>query len=777
MKTIRTILRNSLKLKHSSAINLIGLSFGFAILLAIVFFIREELRYNKFHENLEHMYCIFTHDDRQTDKRGWNESVPALPAALRKEYPEVVDAALIENGTTTFLLSSEDKKFYEEIQLAESNVFNIFSFPIKLGTIPAEVTDNRILALSEKMAAKYFGDQNPVGKSLVINNKDPFTVVAVFKDIPKNSSVRFDIWAPIGLMEEREEGYLDTWYNLSFHAYVLLDEHTSYTEVNKKLINRVQQSNPDSHERAQLYPFKDLYLEAWGRKKGVNMMVLIASVILLIITLNFINLQSAEAFKRIKDFGIRKINGAHPSFIYRLLTGEAMIYVIISLVIGTALTFIFSDYLLNMIGKQEIDHPIISLQSIGIISAIGFIIATISGLIPGMTIMSISPNNSLKEKISEKVSVNRMRYIFTCLQFGMTISLIVCLIVTNKQVNFLRNKNLGFNKEHVAYINLRGELTEKYDLLKKELDRNPDIESSSIASRSPIGIYWNGGGWDWEGKPEDFDPQITFIETDEYFQETFDIEMTEGDFFRSETPGVVINKTFANMVAPDGSAINKILNYEDLGISVPVTGVINDFHFKPLNRKIGALMMIPQLGFDNMKYLFLRLSPDKIRNSLQFVENTVTKLNPDFPFEIHFLDADFDRLYKREEKLRNQMMFFSIIAMLISCMGLWGILIFSLKQRTKEIGIRKVNGARIVEIMSMLNKQFILLVAFAFVIASPVAWFLMNKWLQHFAYQTNLSWWIFILAGILTLGIALITVSWQSWRTATRNPVEALRYE
>lgn len=774
---INTLLRSYLKLKHSSLINLVGLSLGFAILLAIIFFIREELLFNKFHDNLENMYCIFTHDDRQTDKIGWNESVPALPAALREEYPEVLDAALIQNGAETFLVSTDDKKFYEPVQLTEPNVFNIFSFPIKLGAIPQEVKDNRVLALSEKATEKYFGDQNPVGKQLLLNNGDPFTVIAVFEDIPENSSIRFDIWAPVGLLEERWEGYLTTWYNLSFHAYVLLDEHASYTLVNTKLIDRIQQSHPDSHERAQLYPFRDLYLERWGKKKGVNMMMLIAAIILVIVTLNFINLQSAEAFKRVKDFGIRKINGARSSYIYKLLIGEALIYVFIAILVGVTITHFFSDYLLSIIGKQNTHVHIISLQSIVIAATIGFIIAILSGLLPGLTIISVSPNNSLKGKIREKLGVSKMRYAFTCLQFCMAIGLIICLIVANKQVHFLRTKNLGFEKEYVISIRLRGELREKYDLLKKELDRNPSIVSSTVASRSPIGIYWNGGGWGWEGKPDDFDPQVTFIETDEYFQETFGINMKEGEYLTSEVPGVVINKTFANMVAPKGSALNKLLKNEGEGITVPVAGVIDDFHFKPLNRKIGALMLIPRLGYDEMKYLFVKISPTDIKNSLSFIETTVAKLNPDFPYENKFLDAEFDRLYKGEERLRNQMMFFSIMAMFISCMGLWGILVFTLKQRTQEIGIRKVNGARVYEILRMINTQFLKMVAIAFVIACPVSWYLMDRWLQNFAYKTDINWWVYSLAGLVSLAIAFITVSWQSWKAARMNPVKALRYE
>jgi putative ABC transport system permease protein len=403
--------------------------------------------------------------------------------------------------------------------------------------------------------------------------------------------------------------------------------------------------------------------------------------------------------------------------------------------------------------------------------------ALFSGLIPALTIKSVSPTNSLKDKVSDKISVKKLRYIFTAFQFCMAVTLIICLLVTNQQLNYLRNKNLGFNKEQLLYIRLDGNLYEKRDALKQSLEQNSNIINTSLTTNSPIGIYWNGGGWEWEGKEEGFDPQVTYIETDNNFQETFGIEMAEGDYFKSTQAGVVINQTFANMIAPGESALGKLLILTYQEVEIPVIGVIKDIHFKPLDRKIGALMFIPGMGFEKMRYLFVKIAPNEMDKTLAFVKNTVRNLNPDFPYEHHFLNDDFARKYKSEERLRNQMTFFSLIAIFISCIGLWGILVFIVNQRIKEIGVRKVNGAKVYQILSMININFLKWIGISILIACPIGWYFMQRWLEKFAYKTTLSCWIFALAGVLALGIAILTVSWQSWRAAMRNPVEALRYE
>jgi putative ABC transport system permease protein len=777
MSKIKSIIKNSLQLKRSLLINLIGLSVGFAVIISIAFFVQEEKAYNQFHKNIDDLYCIFTIEPNTNNSIGWHESVPALPEALRNEYPEVVNAALAQSSKKNMLVQYGENKNYENIQMAEPNLFHMFSFPLICGEIPKKTNETHIIALSRKMATKYFGNEDPIGKPITIDNKDKFTVVAVYKDMPQNSSINFDFWIPIEVIEEIEPGYLDTWYNLSFNAYVLLQPGASYANVNKKLFNRIQQSNPASKDKVQLYPFSKLYLDAWGHKKNVRTMSLIGLVVILLVCLNFINLQIAEVFKRVKQFGVKRINGASNHHICIQLFSETLLQTILALGSGIIISYIGKPYLLHLINKPDTGGSLLTGFTTTVVLICVLLLSSLSGFIPALTIKSVSITNSLKGKISEKISTQRLRLIFMTIQFSLTIIFIASLMITTKQVHYLENKNLGFNKEQLLYIRLDGDLYGKRDVLQQTLEQNANITSTSLSSHSPIGIYWNGSGWEWEGKDAGFDPMITFIETDKNFNETFGIEMASGDYFKSDKPGVVINKTFAQMISPDENVLGKFLTNKDQNVNIPISGVIEDIHFKPLNREIGALMIIPEMGYQNMKYLFVKVSPSNMGQALDFIEKTVKELNPDFPYWHHFLDDDFARLYTREQTLRSQIGFFSILAILISCMGLWGIMVFVVKQRVKEIGVRKVNGAKISEVLLLLNRDFVKWVAIAFIIATPITWYAMHKWLENFAYRTNLSWWIFILAGVFTMVVALFTVSWQSWKAAIRNPIEALRYE
>ncbi|GET34145.1 ABC transporter permease [Prolixibacter bellariivorans] len=779
LQFLKSAVRWNLKNKTGTYINIVGLSVGLAVILLLLNIVGYEKSFDKFNHRLDDIYCIVTKDQHSgSSPIGWNESVPALPRAMMNEFPEVEQASLVQNGKRTMQFKIGNQIFKEKVQFASPNLFKIFSFPLLSGNIPAESTEKNILALSKSSATKFFGNTNPLGKLITINNKYEFRIVAVFDDIPKNSSLRFDCWAPIGFLPELNQfpNYLNTWYNLSFQSYVLLAKGASPENVNKRLKGRIIQSNPDSQAESQLYPYSNLHTVLYGRNKRIKMVSAIAVIIFILISINFINLKTVDTFQRIKEFGIRKINGAGKGYIFKQLMLEASLVIIVSAALSLFIIYFSIPTLKNLTGISGTLTGIFTPASIVMFLVSGGLIALISALIPSLTLRSNSPVNSLKAKVNETISVSRLRTILSGVQFGLAIGLIICTLFTIKQLSYLRNFDLGFNKEQIVRVDLQGPLQSNYKVLQDELRKNPNILSSTAASRNLTGIYWNGDGFKWEGKPANVDPLITFIETDDNFCKTFDIKMLDGDYFKTRKPGaVVINKTLADIISPDGNALNKKIIRDTLELEV--TGITNNFNFKPLNRSIGPLMFIKEAGLDNMRYLFVKIAPTHVSGTLGNIEKTVKKLNPDFLFSYHFLDDEFAKLYNGEERLQKQLSLFSFIAIIISVMGLWGILLFVIQQRTKEIGIRKVNGANVSEVMTLLNKDFIKWVSIAFVIATPIAWFAMHKWLENFAYKTSLSWWIFALAGILALGIALLTVSWQSWKAATRNPVEALRYE
>ncbi len=779
LQFLKTIFRRSLKNRVVTYINVIGLSAGLIVILMLTNVIRYEKSVNKFHERISDIYCIVTRDQHSgSNSMGWNETVPVLPKTMMEEIPEVEHAALVENGQDYFQFTIGNKIYKEKIQFTSPNLFKVFSFPVLSGKIPLESKEGNIIALSKSLAQKLFGDKDPVGELIKINNNYDFRVVAVFNDIPDNSTIRFDCWGNIEFLRElyHAENYLDTWYNLAFQSYVLLADGASAERVNEKLKGRIIRSNPDSQAESRLYPFSELYTGLYGRNDRIKMVGVIAVIIFILVSINFINLKTVDTFQRIREFGVCKINGAGRGFLFRQLISESGVVLLLSVILALLIAYLSFPVLKNFIGINGEQSGIISTKSIIILLAIVGFIAIVSALIPSLSLRSGSPVNSLKSKVNETMGVSRLRKILTGVQFGLAIGLIICTFFTVKQLNYLKSFNLGFNKEQMVCIDLQGPLQTNYDMLQDELQKNPNILYTTAASRHPIGIYWNGDGLEWDGKPENVDPLVTYIETDEHFCETFDIKMLEGDYFKTRKSGVVvINKTFADIISPGGDALNmKLSGY---GREMEVEGIAEDFHFKPLNRKIGPLMFIKEMGLDNMKYLFARISPSGVSNTLKYIEETVKKLNPEFLYSYRFLDDEFAKLYNGEERLKRQLGLFSLVAIIISIMGLWGVLLFVVQQRVKEIGIRKVNGARVSEILTMLNKDFVKWVVIAFVIATPIAYYAMRKWLENFAYKTSLSWWIFALAGLLALGIALLTVSWQSWRAATRNPVEALRYE
>ncbi len=779
LQFINKIFRRSLKNRTITYINVIGLSAGLIVILMLVNVIRYEKSVNKFHRRISDIYCIVTRDQHSgSNSIGWNETVPVLPKTMMDEIPEVEYAALVENGQDDFQFTIGNEIYKEQIQFASPNLFKVFSFPVLSGKIPVESKEGNIMALSKSLSKRLFGDKDPVGELIRVNNNYDFMVVAVFDDIPGNSTMRFNCWGNIEFLRElyHDKNYLDTWSNLAFQGYVLLAEGASSKRVNEKLKERIIRSNPDSQAESQLYPFSELYTGLYGRNDIIKMVGIIAAIIFILVSINFINLKTVDTFQRIREFGVRKINGAGKGFLFCQLISESGVVILLSVILALLITYFSFPALKNFIGINGDQSGIISPESIIILLVIVGFIAIVSALIPSLSLRSASPVNSLKSKVNETMGISQLRKILTGVQFGLAIGLIICTFFTVKQLSYLKSFDLGFNKEQMVCIDLQGPLQTNYRMLQDELQKNPNILHSTAASRHPIGMYWNGDGLEWDGKPKNVDPLVTFIETDEHFCETFDIKMLEGDYFKTGKPGaVVINKTFADMISPGGNSLQmKLSGY---GREMEVTGITEDFHFKPLNRKIGPLMFIKEMGLDNMKYLFIRISPSGMPQTLKYIEKTVKTLNPEFLYSYRFLDDEFAKLYNGEEQLKRQLGLFSLVAIIISIMGMWGVLLFVVRQRVKEIGIRKVNGAKVVEILAMLNKDFMKWVVIAFVVVCPVAYYAMHKWLENFAYKTTLSWWIFALAGLLALGIALLTVSWQSWKAATRNPVEALRYE
>ena len=614
---------------------------------------------------------------------------------------------------------------------------------------------------------------------MAMNHAIDFRVAGVMKDIPHNSTIRFDVWAPLELTREfYRENYLDTWYNLAFKTYVLMDQQVSYESFNEKIKDRIRQSDPKTILEPLLFPFNRVYMEWYNRKESIRLFSLIALFILIIACINFMNLTTARSARRAREVGLRKVVGAERAQLIRQFFSESILYILFSLGVAILLAYLCLPAFRTLTAKPLQIQLFGSFTNVLGIAGIVLIAGILAGSYPALYLSSFRPVRVLAGPVQSAGRGGLFRKILVVTQFTLSIILIIGTIVIFHQVRFMKNKALGFEKEHLVYIMLEGELKDSYESVRYELMKDPGITHISMTSHSPTGIYWNGQDWKWEGKDPNVNPLITFFCVDDHFLETFQMNLAEGRFFTPNPAGsgtdVIINERLVEIMGSE-SGVGSRLMHDDR--SLTVIGVIKDFHFKPVYRDIEPMIIINNPEARAFRYMFIRISPQTIERTLTFIEQTINRFNPNFPFEYHFLDEDYEQLYRRTERFTQLIQTFTLLAIVISCLGLFGLASYMAEQRTKEIGIRKVMGASVSAMVVLLSKEFARWVCIANILAWPVSYWIMHKWLQDFAYRISLTWWIFGISALCAFVVALLTVSYQALKAATANPVNALRYE
>jgi putative ABC transport system permease protein len=778
----RIAFRNIQRHKGYSFVNISGLALGIACCILIILWVKDEMATDRYHAKLDSLYLVRTIQHYGSEVTRGNGSVPALAPALKAEFPEVLNAARISNGQSEHLFEYGDKQFKERIQLADPQIFQLFTFPFVRGNLQDAFGDPYVMVLSETTAGKIFGAEDPVGKILTLNKTEEFRVIGVMKDIPHNSTIRFDIWAPLELTAKWwRPNYLSTWYNLAFRSYVEMAENVDTADFNEKIFGRIRQSNPGTNSEPFIYPLSKVYLESWDRIGNIRIFSLIAFVILIIACINFMNLSTARAANRAKEVGLRKVIGAQRRQVIRQFFGESLIYTFVSLGIALLIVRIFLPFFRNLTAKplpfSDFLNPAIILGILAVAAATGLL----SGSYPALFLSAFQPVAVLKGGSISGSKGGSFRKIMVVLQFSLSVMLIIGSIVIYNQVKFMKNKSLGFNKEHLLYVPVEGKLLDNIPSLKNELLQYPGILSVTAASHSPTGVYNNGQDWDWEGRDPSVNPLVTYFGVDPDFLKTFKMELVQGESFRPGTAHtlsfVIVNERFADIMGMS-SVIGARLSQGSLHLQV--IGVVKNFHFTPVNREIGPVIIYydpTYKSFQTYRYLFVRLNPGDIPAALSHIEKTVKSFNPGFPFEYRFLDDDYDRMYRGVEREMDVVRTFTALAILISCLGLFGLAAYTAEQRTKEIGIRKVMGASVPGIVILLSKEYAKWVAVANVIAWPVSYFLMKGWLQNYHYRTNLGLPVFLLAAAVSLLIAQLTVSFQALKAARTTPLTSLRYE
>jgi ABC-type lipoprotein release transport system permease subunit len=785
---LKIAFRNLLRHKSFSAINILGLALGMACSLLIMLWVQDEKAVDGFHANGKQLFQVYERWSND-GKIGAGYSTQGLLAGeLKRVIPEIQYAGALDYAAppgTMNTFEAENKVVKEAGNFAGADFFSMFSYPLLQGNPETALNAPAGIAISRKMAEDFFGSPgNAMNKTIRFENKEDLQVTAVFENMPVHASRKFDFlrtWTDY----VKQNDWVHNWGNTSPDTYIQLRKTADPAKVEaviKDFIYRYQSKDKGSPTELGLQSFPERYLHAafkngqpdGGRVEYVHLFTLVAIFILLIACINFMNLATAQSAKRAKEVGLRKVVGAFRSSLIRQFLGEALMLTFVSVILAVILATGLIPAFNSLTGKQlaiPFTQPVFWLALTGLLIITGFV----AGSYPALFMSSLNPVRVLKGSLKFSWQATFFRKGLVVFQFVLSILLIVGMIVIYRQVNYIQTTNLGYDRENLLYIPIEGDLVKKFELFKEEAGKIPGILSISKMRNSPTIIEHHNGSISWPGK--DPNSQLSFADAvvGYDFVKTLKLKMAEGrDFSRdyaSDSTSFILNET----------AVNKIGYKNPVGQTViwgnhpgKIIGVLKDFHFSSLHETIDPLIV--RLN-ENWSWgtILVRVNGQNTRKAIAGLEKICTGLNPKIPFTYTFSDQEFANLYKSEQVVSQLANWFAVLAIFISCLGLFGLSTFTAGQRTKEIGVRKVLGASASDVVGLLSKDFLKLLLLAIFIATPLAWFLMNRWLSNYAYRINLDWWIFALAGLLAIAIALFTVSYQSIKSALMNPVTCLR--
>ena len=781
---LKIAFRNVKRHKLYSLINIAGLTIGMTCVVLLLLWVQDELSYDKFHEKIDDIYLVSAHIKKEKDELQV-PSVPGVGPLLKELFPEVEESARFLAGYRTFILSYKDRTFSEPgVFPADPEVLEVFTFPLIEGDPKTALKDPYSLVLSERVAKKYFGTENPIGQVITVDNQYPMKVMGVMKEVPSPSTFRFDILMPLEFYAKNilEDFNLRGFSNQNFFVFVQLQKGSSFNDLNRKIKEFVVKTYSNDEYVPVLRPFARFHLYRLGDGGGsieqIRLIGFLGAFILLIACINFMNLTTARSGNRSKEIGMRKVIGAFRKDIIKQFYFETSLFVLISMGLTLFLAKLFLP-VFNILFRKELTLQILQNPSL-LVFLIGtsLLTALIAGSYPALFMSSFQPLRIIKGLTGSSLKRAGFRKALVVVQFSLAIGLIAGATGVYKQLNYLQTMDLGYNMENLVFFPTRGELLARYETAKNEFLQIPGVKMVSASSAYPTGGRSNSSSWQWEGKDPELKPSITMTSVDSDFLETFEIPLIQGRFFRKENdhsgnPGeILINEKLSGIMGKQ-NPINTRMSYS--GRNYTVIGVIKDYIPNPRWRVDEPLILLQNP--ERYMFIFLKIHPENIPQTLAQVKNVFERLNPGFPYEYEFLDASYEIQFSFVRRTRSLIAFLAGFAIIISCLGLFGLASFNVEQKTKEIGIRKVLGSSVSRIVMLLSKDLIRLVLLANIIAWPVAWYLLHRWLQSFLYRAHIRFDIFILAGVITFIIALITVSYQSIKAATANPVDSLRYE
>ena len=778
---LKIALRNFFKHKSFSFINISGLAIGMACCMLILMWVQDELNYERFNENIDDIFCIANYSEDTPNVLGSSVPAPLVPF-IKDRYAEIKHASRFRGSGRRLFSYDGNNVFEDNGGFADPGLFDIFSFKAVLNDPKAALADFNTIILTKSMAERYFGPEDPLGKTIRLENQYVFSVGAIIEDIPRNSSIQFDYLIKFENFGKFDNVEMDNWGRYeNYSGFVILNDNADPEIFSDKIAGAIVDNDPESNFRLKLHPYKNLRLFGLnndGTLKFVLIFFAIAVLMLLIACINFVNLTTAQAGKRAKEIGLRKVVGASKSAIRRQVYTELAAIVTTAFVLALVLVYLFLPRL-NALSDKSLTLTLAgSLGLLLFMLGIAFVTLIISGTYPAFYLSAFSPVKILKSARSTGSGNSSLRKVLVIAQFTISIVLIISTIVITKQMIYIKNKELGFDKDHLVYIDLLGNLKARYDTVKNELQRNPNINSVTVAQSLPNIVGSFAGGLDWEGRPADVRGGMNFIAVEKDYFDTVGIEFLEGETFKTIPDNQLLREFIINEKAIELMQIeNPIGKSFKMWDRDPgrIIGIVENVHNAPLHQEIRPAFYVQFPYFYN--YLIINMKSENIQNTIGFIQGVHKRLNPNFPFEFHFLEENIDRFYQNEKRVNRLITYFTVLAIFISCLGLFGLSLFMVEQRIKEIGIRKTLGATVTHIVGLMSKDFLVLVGIANLIAWPASYFIMNKWLQNFVYRIDIGLWIFALAAALALFIALLTISFQTVKAATANPVDSLRYE
>lgn len=780
---IKTALRVFWKERAYALLNVLGLTVGITASMLLLIYIQGEKSYDQFHTDVDRIYQVMENQDYSGTIFTTSANPGPLKDAMKEAMPEVEYFAQFTWEQERLFING-DQSFKEKGRVASEDFFQIFSVNFIEGSLEKSLTEPAVLYISKSLKEKIFGDQSALEKPLTVNGWGEYKVGGVYDDVPTNSSMTFDFVMPYEPWA-RQNTWLEDWGNNGLRGLVKLQPGVDYKSFNEKIKGFVKERNEGSVVDLFLFPLQDMYLKgSWedGKQSGgrivyVRLFSVVALFILAIACINFMNLATARSTKRAKEVGVKKVVGSSRKQLIFQFIGESAIMALVSAILsGFFISLLIPS--LNELIQRELTFSFENLNQMGLLLGTGLVVGLLAGSYPALILSSFKPVSVLKGSFKTSGYSNGIRKGLVVFQFLISTFLIISTLVIHQQMEYVKNKNLGYNKENIVYLPIEGDLAnrESASLFMSRVLDNPNFSDVTVASNVPINISIStSGGLRWEGKTDQNETLFNVIQVGDNFIETLGMEMLEG---RSFDPNIVSDSL--NIIINEQTA--KAMNVED-PLNYPVTfwdrpgkviGIVKDFHFSSLHQNIDPLVIT--LRPESAEFFIAKLNGNT-EAGVNYLEGLTKEMNPNYPFTYRFLDESYENLYRGETTIGLLANYFSGIAIFISLLGLFGLASFAAEQRIKEIGIRKVLGAGIPNLMLIMSKGFLVLVGVGFLIAAPLAYFFMDNWLGDFEYRVQISAIVFVIAGAASLLITIMTVGYHSIRAASANPVKSLRYE